>query len=222
MWTDIAPALEADFNDWYNREHLPDRILRMPGFLRGRRYETRAQTPGDPKFLTLYDLQDTTVMLSAAHTALRKQRTARDLAFVPQFRNTIKAICDVVCRVGEGDGGLIVLQPVRIDPAREGTLAQALCQRLLPALAASRGVAGACYARRNASVTQASAARDDRAGDRYAEGLIVIEASSDAGVDAAVSALNADALTAMGAAPDLIAAPAVLRMTYALRKPPAC
>lgn len=38
VWTDIPAEIEADFNEWYNREHLPDRVLRMPGFLRGRRY----------------------------------------------------------------------------------------------------------------------------------------------------------------------------------------
>jgi hypothetical protein len=54
VWTDVPIAIEADFNDWYNREHLPDRILRMPGFLRGRRFVARS---GTPKFLTLYDLQ---------------------------------------------------------------------------------------------------------------------------------------------------------------------
>ncbi len=44
IWTDIPADIEADFNDWYNREHLPDRIQGMPGFLRGRRYAAIAGT----------------------------------------------------------------------------------------------------------------------------------------------------------------------------------
>ena len=55
VWTDVAAEIETDFNEWYNREHLPDRILRMPGFLRGRRYVADAasmETAGAPKFLT--------------------------------------------------------------------------------------------------------------------------------------------------------------------------
>ena len=81
--------IENDFNDWYNREHLPDRVGRMPGFLRGRRYVAMVGAAGAPKYLTYYDLQNTDVMLSDAHTALRKVRPARDQIFVPQFRNTI-------------------------------------------------------------------------------------------------------------------------------------
>jgi hypothetical protein len=146
VWTDIPVEIEADFNEWYNREHLPDRIGRMPGFLRGRRYVTPA---GAPRYLAYYDLQSAAVMLSDAHTALRTQRPARDRLFVPQFRNTIKGICDVVCRTGQGEGGGLVLLPVIAEPRRDAAFAQALCTKVLPDLAASRGVASALYATRN-------------------------------------------------------------------------
>ena len=31
------PAQSEDFNEWYNREHMPERIFGVPGFVRGRR-----------------------------------------------------------------------------------------------------------------------------------------------------------------------------------------
>lgn len=216
IWTDIPAEIEADFNDWYNREHLPDRIRRMPGFLRGRRYAAMA---GAPKFLTLYDLESSAVMLSEAHVALRRQRTARDLLFVPRFQNTIKGICDVVCRVGEGEAGFLVAMPVIAQPGRETEFSHWVCDELLPELARLRGITSATYAVRNAAVTQASSAKDDRAGDRYLENIIVIEAASEQGVGTAMRSLDAANLASAGGGPHLLAAPCALRILYTLHAP---
>jgi hypothetical protein len=139
--------------------------------------------------------------------------------FVPQFRNTIKGICDVACRAGSGEGGDLVLLPVAAKAGREQAFTQGLCGTLLPELAAAPGGASALYATRNAAVTQASAARDDRAGDRYAEALIAVEVTGDAGVAAALARL-AENLAALGGAPQWLAAPSALRLTYSLQAPP--
>ena len=216
VWTDVPADIEADFNDWYNREHLPDRVQRMPGFLRGRRY---AAIAGAPKFLTLYDLESSAVMLSEAHVALRRQRTARDRLFVPRFQNTIKGICDVVCRVGEGEGGFLVAMPVIAQPGRGTQFSHWVCHELLPELARSRGITSAAYAVRNAEVTQASSAKDDRAGDRYLENILAIEAASDEGVGTAMRCLDAARLASAGGGPHLLAAPCALRILYTLHAP---
>ncbi len=219
VWTDVPAEIEDDFNAWYNREHLPDRILRMPGFLRGRRYVALNATAGAPKYLTYYDLQSTAVMQSAAHTSLRKNRTARDRFFVPQFRNTIKGICDVVCRAGLSDGAYLVLLPLTAVTGREQAFAHGVCDDVLPALAKTRGVASAEFALCNAEITAASSAKDDRAGDRYLSGLLAVEAVSVAGAAAAVQCLSGGKLNALGGQPDLITAPCVLRLTYELPAP---
>ncbi len=216
IWTDIPAEIEAGFNDWYNREHLPDRIQRMPGFLRGRRYAAMA---GAPKFLTLYDLESSAVMLSEAHVALRRQRTARDLLFVPRFQNTIKGICDVVCRVGEGEGGFLVAMPVIAQPDSGTEFSHWVCHELLPELARSSGITSAAYAVRNAAVTRASSAKDDRAGDRYLENIIVIEVASEQGVGTAIRSLDAANLASAGGGPHLLAAPCALRILYTLHAP---
>lgn len=218
VWTDVPAEIEADFNAWYNREHLPDRILRMPGFLRGRRYVATASTAGAPKYLAYYDLQSTAVMLSAAHTALRHQRSERDCFFVPQFRHTIKGICDVICRAGSGAGGYLVLLPVSAHAGGEMDFAQNLGHDVLPALVAQRGIASAVYARRNAQTTATSSAKDDRAGDRYIDGLIAFEATSEADAAAAAALLSAQTIQRAGGDQQLLAAPCVLRLIYALQK----
>ena len=41
FWADVDPSGEADYVDWHNREHMPERCA-VPGFLRGRRYVAMA------------------------------------------------------------------------------------------------------------------------------------------------------------------------------------
>jgi hypothetical protein len=38
VWTDIAPEAEAEFNEWYNTEHIPQ-LVGIPGIISGRRYQ---------------------------------------------------------------------------------------------------------------------------------------------------------------------------------------
>ena len=51
---DVAPAHEAEFNRWYDEEHLP-LLASVPGVLRARRFRASA---GTPRYLALYDLAD--------------------------------------------------------------------------------------------------------------------------------------------------------------------
>ena len=37
IWHDLLPEAKADFYEWHNREHMPERLA-IPGFRRGRRY----------------------------------------------------------------------------------------------------------------------------------------------------------------------------------------
>jgi hypothetical protein len=90
---------------------------------------------------------------------------------------------------------------------------------LLPGLAASPGIACALYATRSAAVTRASSAEDDRAGDRYAEALLAVEVTSAAGTAAAVTSLGAENLASLGGGAHLLAAPCVLKLSYALQAP---
>ena len=52
VFTDIDTKHDADFNAWYNQEHLPER-LSAPGFLDAARYEA---VRGGPRYLAVYEL----------------------------------------------------------------------------------------------------------------------------------------------------------------------
>ena len=60
---DIPPALEDDFNRWYEEEHIPERLA-VPGFLRACRYRALV---GSPKYLAVYEVTSPGVFDSAEY-----------------------------------------------------------------------------------------------------------------------------------------------------------
>ena len=76
VMADIDPAIEGDFNQWYEQEHLTERMA-IPGFLRARRFTA---IEGSPKYLALYDLESPEVLNSAAyrHVSERGSRPGPD------------------------------------------------------------------------------------------------------------------------------------------------
>ena len=50
------PAREAEFNEWYDKTHLPD-ILETPSFVRATRYENIKPAEGEAKFLAVYEIE---------------------------------------------------------------------------------------------------------------------------------------------------------------------
>jgi hypothetical protein len=58
VWTDIPTHLEADFNRWYDEEHLAERAG-IPGFLTAR-WSVALQCM--PKYVALYDTVDAQVL----------------------------------------------------------------------------------------------------------------------------------------------------------------
>src|SRR5258707_535770 len=59
---DVDAADEAEFNRWYDREHLEERVA-IEGFVEARRYVAHAASP---KYLSLYSTQTFDVLDSAA------------------------------------------------------------------------------------------------------------------------------------------------------------
>jgi hypothetical protein len=65
--TEPPPSMEAEFNAWYDDEHLPER-LSVPGFRSARRWIAEA-APGAGKYLATYELDSMAVLHSAAYLA---------------------------------------------------------------------------------------------------------------------------------------------------------
>lgn len=65
--TDVNPAIEEEFQRWYEEEHLPERMA-VPGVLNARRFRC-VEGPG-PKYLALYDLESPAVLQSQPYLDL--------------------------------------------------------------------------------------------------------------------------------------------------------
>ncbi len=62
VWADIPADKEADFNQWYNEEHLAE-LLSVPGVLNAARYEA---VKSGPKHLACYELENAGVVETPA------------------------------------------------------------------------------------------------------------------------------------------------------------
>jgi hypothetical protein len=86
IWMTLHSEGEADFNEWYPRQHLPER-LSVPGFLRGRRYA--AGGDGLPYF-TLYETTEPGILSSAAYLERLNDPTPWTRRVLPRIRIMVR------------------------------------------------------------------------------------------------------------------------------------
>jgi antibiotic biosynthesis monooxygenase (ABM) superfamily enzyme len=72
----IDPAVEADWNRWYNEEHLPE-IVDCPGFRSGQRYVSQG-ADGTRKYVAIYELDDASALQTAEFSARRGWSVFKD------------------------------------------------------------------------------------------------------------------------------------------------
>ena len=203
VWTDIPDTLEADFNEWYNREHMPERILGVPGFMRGRRF---IASDGGPRYLAVYEAASTAVFFSEPYLALKRHFDPNSKRFVPHFRNTQKMAGQITAHVGSAEGGVIQVWPVARAPGREDALRAWVAGHLLPELLKQRGILAAWYGERDAAALASATADIPRQTDRFLDGVIVVEGADSNALDGAMPLLAWDRLAAHGGGPDSPAA----------------
>ena len=125
---DIDASDEAEFNRWYDREHLLERVA-IDGFLEARRYIAHE---GSPKYLCLYSTRTFDVLDSPAyHTAL-KNPTDWSKATLARFKNMIRAVARITISRGQGRGAALGIVRLRPLAGAEDKLRAALRDQLDP------------------------------------------------------------------------------------------
>ena len=82
----IAPELEAEFNDWYDKEHIPA-LAAVPGVLCARRFRG---TSGNRKYVALYHLATPDVVESDEWKQARQSDWTSRLQ--PHFRDHLRLV----------------------------------------------------------------------------------------------------------------------------------
>jgi hypothetical protein len=114
---DIDPSDEAEFNRWYDREHLEERVA-IEGFLEARRYIARQ---GAPKYLSLYSTETFEVLDSAIYRTALANQTDWSKATIARFKHMIRAVARITISRGQGRGavlGIVRLRPSAAGPER--------------------------------------------------------------------------------------------------------
>lgn len=125
----IDAAHERDFNRWYDREHLQERVA-IPGFIEARRY---VADQGNPKYLCLYSTESIDVLDSDAYRARLNAPTEWSTTTMARFKNMIRSVARITISKGAGRGAVLGLIRLRPKPGQDQALRAALEVELDPA-----------------------------------------------------------------------------------------
>jgi hypothetical protein len=125
---DIDPSDEAEFNRWYDREHLLERVA-IDGFLEARRYIAHQ---GSPKYLCLYSTATFEVLDSPTYRTVLMNPTDWSKTNLARFKNMIRAIARITVSRGQGRGAALGIVRLRPRAGDKDKLRTALRDRLDP------------------------------------------------------------------------------------------
>ncbi|WP_445217397.1 hypothetical protein ACKWRH_35975 [Bradyrhizobium sp. Pa8] len=119
---------EADFNRWYDREHLEERVA-IEGFLEARRYVAHA---ANPKYLSLYSTATLDVLDSPAYRARLANQTEWSRRTMAHFKNMLRVVARITISKGTGRGAALGVVRLRPSADNAGTWRNALHEKLTP------------------------------------------------------------------------------------------
>ncbi|HEX6610361.1 MAG TPA: hypothetical protein VF051_06255, partial [Hyphomicrobiaceae bacterium] len=200
-WHDLQSGREADHDHWHTHEHMIERVA-IPGFLRGFRYRSVA---GSPRVCTMYQVESVSTLTSPAYLERLNNPTPWSKQILPLFVGMNRTLCTVASTHGHGIGGHLLTIQLAPIAGENNRLRDTLSERVLPELAARRGLCGAHLLIGDQAAsqmrTQEKALRGEP--DAVADWIVLIEGYDSAEVAAARSELAAT-LPAHGGAPDMV------------------
>jgi hypothetical protein len=125
---DIDAANEVDFNRWYDREHLEERVA-IEGFIEARRYVAHT---GSPKYLCLYSTATIEVLDSPTYRARLASPTDWSKETMARFENMIRAVARITLSRGQGRGAVLGIVRLRPEAGSEAALRETLKAKFDP------------------------------------------------------------------------------------------
>ncbi len=140
VWNDVAAEGRDQFYEWHDKEHMPERLA-IPGFRRGRRYINQGHSP---EWLTLYEAGNLDVVTSANYLARLNSPTSQTVATLRYFRNTSRAVCQLISSVGSSSGGHVLAMRLDVSEAQSQAMRTHLDSHVFPRAMALTGIV-ACH-----------------------------------------------------------------------------
>ena len=197
IWHDLLPEARAEFYEWHNREHMPERLA-IPGFRRGRRY---IATDGGPEYFNLYEADSPEVLAGVDYLARLNHPTPWTREVVASFRNVARGICRVLYSGGVGQGGAMLTLRFDVAEAAADEVSALLRDRFLPVLADAPAIAGVHLCRADEAISRIDTAEKKARSDatQIPHWIVLLEGGADTPLAQAAQALR-DALAPIGAA----------------------
>src|SRR6201997_4938205 len=118
----IDASNEAEFNRWYDSEHLEERVA-IEGFLEARRYIAHRASP---KNLFLYSTRTIDVLDSPAYRARLANPTEGSKKNMARFKNMIRVVARITISRGKGRGAILGIVRLRPQAGSEDALRKQL------------------------------------------------------------------------------------------------
>jgi hypothetical protein len=217
VWADVEKGAERDFDEWYIREHVNERV-EVPGFLAGFRYTAIA---GRPKIFAIYEVQSPEVLVSPAYLERLNEPTEWTRRVMPSFRNMIRTALRVRARRGEGRGGVVGTVRLAPEPGAERKLETWISRTLVGELVQQPGIVRAEFWQAENVVAPGETEESRMRGgdDSTADWVIQYDGMDEASVQEAMTGLlSSPALERQGAERGSEAG--VYRLVYARAAPP--
>jgi hypothetical protein len=167
IFNNVAPGREAEFEAWFQHEHLAERLA-VPGFLLGRRHEAVA---GEPRYFNFYLTQSADVLESAAYLTRLDHPTPMTRVVMSEiFKDMIRTVCEQTLRLGTMRGAVAVTVRFRERPD------EAALEATLENLIQDEAVAcGELWSAVTAGAVPVSEEERLRGGDRRIAGCLLVE-----------------------------------------------
>lgn len=137
---DVPPEMEEEFNEWYDKEHIPQYLTGVPGYLAAMRY---VAVEGSPKYLTLYDLESPEVFYSRQRRYFMQNPTPWSARIVPRFfnhrRNCYEEIWSAQGQAAKEHGRGLRLVLTDVKPEGKKQYEKWLYEEHIPALLTAPG-----------------------------------------------------------------------------------
>ena len=149
-FSETPPEVEEDFNEWYNREHIDERVW-MPGFHRARRY-VDANSNADIKYFATYETDKVEDLADPEYMELLKDQSDWSKKVMSTFTKFDRITANVTIDLSHGFGGACLAARFFPGIGIMSKLRDNLAENLLPNIVSTPGIISAVLVENNLSV----------------------------------------------------------------------